>query len=104
MKREQINKVLTDINRRANEKFGDKLFTEVRETEILAVFDERLKQDMPEWKRKYYKAMRKEFDKPKVETNEEVAKQFDNFVDKEIKKAIKDGKLPKKYVQTTKDA
>lgn len=99
MKKEQIDKVLGEIQSRANKKFNKRLFKTENNDEILFVFDKRLEQDMPPWKRRYYKAMRKDFDQEKISVDEDVGKEFDEYIDKEIKKAIKKGLIPKEYVQ-----
>jgi len=36
------------------------------------------------------------FDRKKVRQNDNIAKQIDNYVNREIKKAVKDGRLPTK--------
>lgn len=101
MNQAEISKVLLKIQSKANGKFHMKLFKEVQQNEeILFVIDEALKKDLPDWKRKYYKVMRKEFDvKEKVE-DEEIKKELEEYVEKEIKKAVDNGLLPKEYVPT----
>lgn len=92
-------KVLADIQTRANRKFNSKLFTESKldedDEKAMMVFDEMLKRDIPEWKRKYLEIMKKDMFKPKQMIDEEVGKQKDKWIDLEIKKAVRKNLLPK---------
>ena len=89
-------RVLSQIQNEANEKFGKSMFIKrPAAKEVLKVFDEAVKLEIPEWKRKYYAAMRKSFEGDEVIVNEKVAEIRDKFVDRRIKQAIKKGLLPK---------
>lgn len=93
-------KVLADIQTRANQKFNDKLFKESTMDEddekVAMVFDEALKRDIPEWKRKYLEIMKKELFKPKTIVDEYIGALKDKWINGEIRKAVKKGLLPKK--------
>lgn len=93
-------KVLASIQTKANQKFNDKLFSESKPDEddekVAMVFDEMLKRDIPEWKRKYLTIVKKELFKPKTLINEEIGALKDKWIQGEIKKAVKQGLLPKK--------
>lgn len=91
---EEHRKVLSWIQEKANKKFSKRLFKHEDNKEILFVFDKMLEKDLPEWKQKFYKAMRKDYEGQKTVVDEDVAKEMDEYVKKEIQKAIKDGKLP----------
>ena len=93
MAKQTATRILGRIQKKANDKFGS-VMKPVDNSDVLMVFDARLKQDMPTWKRKYYESMRKDFAVEKLEVDEGVAKQRDEYVEKEISKAVKSGKLP----------
>lgn len=93
-------KVIADIQTRANAKFNDKLFSESKldedDEKVAMVFDEAMKRDIPEWKRKYLTIVKKELFKPKTLINEEIGALKDKWIEGEIRKAVKQGLLPKK--------
>jgi GrpB-like predicted nucleotidyltransferase (UPF0157 family) len=92
-------KVLADIQTRANKEFNDKLFQETTDKDdeaVELVFNEMLKKDLPDWKRKYLEIMKKELTAKKTSVNEEIGALKDKWVEKEIRKAVKKGLLPKK--------
>lgn len=93
-------KVLASIQTKANAKFNDKLFSESKldedDEKVAMVFDEMLKRDIPEWKRKYLTIVKKELFKPKTLINEEIGTLKDKWIQGEIRKAVKQGLLPKK--------
>lgn len=93
-------KVLASIQTKANQKFNDKLFSESKPDEddekVAMVFDEAMKRDIPEWKKKYLEIMKKELFKPKTLINEEIGALKDKWIQGEIRKAVKKGLLPKK--------
>lgn len=94
--KKQIDKVINDIQKRASNKYPDIVKTVPASPEILMVFDEAINnEELPLWKRKYYKAMRKEFDKEKKIIDKDVAEKRDKFIQNEINEAISKGLLPK---------
>ena len=98
---ENIEKVLSEIQSRANKKFGSKLFKEIGpDPDLMKGFDALINSDLPEWKRKFYASTRKDFMKTETILDEEVAKKQNLFIEKEIKKAVNAGLLPKEYVHT----
>lgn len=96
----KIEEVLGTIQRAANLKFGEKLFKTIYpDKKLMKGFDVLIKSDLPEWKKKFYGSVRKDFDKTEVVIDEEVLKQQEKFIQKQINKAVKDGLLPKEYDQ-----
>lgn len=95
---EQIKSVLDSIQRAANLRFGHKLFRDFGPDEdIMKGFDAIINSDLPKWKRDYYAVMRKDFDKTENRIDEEVLKKQEKYIQNKIKKAVKDGLLPKNY-------
>ena len=94
--------VLSQIQTKATNKYGSKLFKTVQKApDMLFLIDKLLeKEGVPDWKKRYYKALRPEFEGTKEIVDEEVGKLMDAYVDKEIKKAIKKGLLPKPKICT----
>lgn len=98
MIQEEIGVVLKAIQMKANRLYGAKLFKEVKPDKVLMKgFRAILNSDLPKWKRDFYGVMQKDFDKTENVLDEKVAKAQDLFIQKEIKKAIKKGLLPKEY-------
>jgi len=64
-------------------------------------------ENLPTWKRNYYRARVKDYEGMETVLDEEVAQKMDKYVQKQINKAIKDGRLPakdsKEYVSTIPD-
>ena len=95
---QDIGPILKAIQMKASRLYGSKLFKEVGpDKDLMKGFDALISSDLPKWKREYYRVMKKDFDKRETVLDEEVAKQQDLFIQKEIKKAVKKGLLPKEY-------
>lgn len=94
---EQINKVLAEIQASVPEGLRKSLFIESYKNPILKFVLEKALEDpnLPQEKReKYELLLRNEASAKKVEINPRIAKMIDDRVEREIKKAIKAGRLP----------
>lgn len=99
---QEIQTVLKGIQMKANRLYGAKLFKEVGpDKTLMKGFDLIIESDLPKWKRDFYRVTKKDFDKHETVLDEEVAKKQDLFIQKEIKKAVKKGLLPKEYDNKT---
>jgi len=100
MKKYDISKVLSDINKRVPELLRKRAVSEVKKTPTMEfVVDEIISKNLlPQDKINQLKVLKEsgEFSKTKFEENRNVVKQIDNFISREIKKAIKQGLLPSK--------
>ena len=109
MNQTQIDGILANIQKKANEKFSNLWTTKKADEDILMVLRKASKKrSLPKWKKDYYKLMIRELDKEETVLDEDVAKQKSEYIDKMIDKEIKLGRLPskktiekqsKKYVQ-----
>lgn len=98
----EIQTVLRAIQMKANRLYGAKLFKEVGpDKDLMKGFDAIINSDLPKWKRDFYQVTKKDFDKRETVLDEEVSKKQDLFIQKEIKKAVKKGLLPKEYDHKT---
>lgn len=95
---DQISKVLSEIQGRVPLAWKKMAFTESKLTpNIEFVAEEALKSDtVSEAKKEQIRTLQAtgEFSKMKVTENHKVTKQIDEFVEREIKKEIKAGRLP----------
>lgn len=96
MDKTKIQKIISNIQEKANEKFNKNLWDEIQpDAVILRVLDTGIRKlSLPKWKRDYYKVMRKEWDKKKTVLNKEVAAAKDEYVEEQINKEIKLGRIP----------
>ncbi|MBP7119010.1 hypothetical protein KBA63_02880 [Candidatus Woesebacteria bacterium] len=102
MTKEDIGLVLKGIQMKATRLYGAKLFKDIGpDKDLMKGFDALIDSDLPKWKRDFYKVTKKDFDKHETVLDEEVAKKQDLFIQREIKKAIKKGLLPKEYDDKT---
>ena len=95
---QDISPILRAIQMKANRLYGAKLFKEVGpDKDLMKGFDAIINSDLPKWKRDFYKITKKDFDKTEIVLDEKVAKKQDLFIQREIKKAVNKGLLPKEY-------
>lgn len=95
-----INKTLQEISSRIPEKLRKALYTEELATPtVKMVMEEALKSDSisPE-KKEQIRSLQEAgyFDKKKYAENPKIVGMIDNYMNREFKKAIKDGRLPGK--------
>jgi len=106
MDKDAIFKEVQKIQKAANKKYGKDLFVEQEKNKEIVFVMKKAAEDesLPMWKRNYYRARVKDFEGTETVLNEEVAQKMDKYVQKQINKAIKDGRLPakdsKEYVST----
>lgn len=98
MNQTRIQQILRAIQTRANEKFDKHLWREVNPDEDLKALYEKGSKDrsLPKWKREYYAVLASEMQETETVIDEDVAKQKDAYIDDEIAKEIKAGRLPSK--------
>lgn len=100
-KEERIFKVLKDINSRVPKLLRDNVVTEQKKfPDFCELLDKAISDpDFPEEKKAYLKIIRNspQVDKTDTKENYEVVKKIDEFVNREIKKEIKKGNLPKNF-------
>lgn len=100
MKKYNISKVLSDINKRVPELLRKRAVSEVKKTPTMEfIVDEIISKNLvPKDKIDQLKILKEagEFSKTKFQENKDAIKQIDNFISREIKKAVRQGLLPNK--------
>lgn len=95
---EQISKVLSEIQSRIPRNLIKNAVSEVKLTPTVEFVMDKALEDpkISEEKKAKIRTLKEngEFSKMTYRNNERVQKQINNFVEREIKKAIKDGRLP----------